>query len=158
MDDPTRILRAVRFEQASNFSIDKRTMELLLEARPLVERVSGDRLRHELNHILVSSTASKIMHRLQSLEMLQTIHPALYWDEWLTSKQHLLENLEPDPIWLLDEWDDPLIFKRNLAYVLWFMRLPESNLQQVVNRLKLSLGLSKDVQTANRLFQDRDLI
>ncbi len=66
VDDPTRILRAVRFEQRFAFRIEQRTMQLLLEARTLIERLSGDRIRHELNHILASSFAPQIISRLQS--------------------------------------------------------------------------------------------
>ena len=49
VDDPTRMMRAIRFEQRFGFKIDQRTLQLIDEARPLVRQVSGDRLRHELN-------------------------------------------------------------------------------------------------------------
>ena len=52
IDDPTRILRAVRFEQRFAFEIERRTRDLLMEGRSLINKVSGDRLRHELDHIL----------------------------------------------------------------------------------------------------------
>ncbi|HSF82797.1 MAG TPA: CBS domain-containing protein, partial [Anaerolineales bacterium] len=53
VDDPTRILRAVRFEQRFDFSIEERTLQLMDEAVSLLDRVSGDRIRHELDHILI---------------------------------------------------------------------------------------------------------
>ena len=46
VDDPTRILRAIRFEQRFGYKIGDRTLELLTAALPLLDRVSGDRLRH----------------------------------------------------------------------------------------------------------------
>ena len=49
VDDPTRMLRAVRFEQRFDFHIEKRTLELMNEARPMLRQVSGDRLRHEFD-------------------------------------------------------------------------------------------------------------
>jgi tRNA nucleotidyltransferase (CCA-adding enzyme) len=52
VDDPTRMLRAVRFEQRFGFKIEERTLELLKEAITLIARVSGDRVRHELDHII----------------------------------------------------------------------------------------------------------
>ncbi len=77
VDDPTRILRAVRFEQRFAFSIEDRTMELLLEAKQLIDRLSGDRIRNELNHILVSDFAPQIMSRLNTLGLIEAIHPDL---------------------------------------------------------------------------------
>gem|GEM_PF-2524828 len=50
VEDPTRMLRAVRFEQRLGFRIEARTEELLRGALDLLDRVSGDRLRHELLH------------------------------------------------------------------------------------------------------------
>ena len=48
VDDPTRMLRAVRLEQRLGFKIEPRTEELIGHAVGLLERVSGDRMRHEL--------------------------------------------------------------------------------------------------------------
>jgi len=49
VDDPTRMLRAIRFEQRFRFDIEKRTLELFREATPLLGEVSGDRIRHEFD-------------------------------------------------------------------------------------------------------------
>jgi len=76
VDDPTRILRAVRFEQRFAFCIEDRTMQLLLEARPLIDRLSGDRIRHELNHILATSYAPQVLQRMHNLGILSAIHRA----------------------------------------------------------------------------------
>ena len=56
IDDPTRILRAIRFEQRYNFKIEPKTLKLLREANRLkmLERVSRERLRDELILILKS--------------------------------------------------------------------------------------------------------
>jgi hypothetical protein len=48
-DDPTRMLRAVRYEQRYGFAIESRTLQLMDEARPLVARLSAERIRHELD-------------------------------------------------------------------------------------------------------------
>ena len=86
IDDPTRILRAVRFEQRFAFAIEKRTLDLLLEANSLLGKVSGDRLRHELDHILSELNVVRMLARLQELGLLTVIHPALVWDEWLADR------------------------------------------------------------------------
>lgn len=154
VDDPTRILRAVRFEQRLNFSIDNRTMELLLEARPLVERLSGDRIRHELNHIFRDPMAAKIMRRLQNLELLEFIHPSLNWDEWLTNRLDEIKSIHPenypDPEKAYDLGD----LRNKLSYMLWMLRLNHDELTQVFKRLKLSMVLAKEIQAANRVYRN----
>ena len=68
VDDPTRLIRAVRFEQRFNFRIEDRTFQLMEEAKDLINQVSGDRLRHELNLILSESDPKPALLRLQELK------------------------------------------------------------------------------------------
>ena len=98
VDDPTRMLRAVRFEQRFGFRIEDRTLQLLCEALPLMNRVSGDRIRHELDHILDEDNAVQMLARLDDLSLLAAIHPDLVWDEWINDKitnQRLILGLHP---------------------------------------------------------------
>ena len=75
VDDPTRMLRAVRFEQRFSFSIEGRTCDLLLEALSLIGQISGDRIRHELDHIMDEDERVRMLDRLSELGMLKEIHP-----------------------------------------------------------------------------------
>lgn len=77
VDDATRLLRAVRFEQRFGFRLEQRTAELIRHARPLLQRVSGDRLRHELDLILKESQPERHLARLAELGLLAEIHPEL---------------------------------------------------------------------------------
>lgn len=54
IEDPTRILRAIRFEKRFDFQIEKRTMELMKETinNNYIEKVTGMRLREEFEKIL----------------------------------------------------------------------------------------------------------
>jgi tRNA nucleotidyltransferase (CCA-adding enzyme) len=153
VDDPTRILRAVRFEQRFAFRIEERTMQLLLEARSLIERLSGDRLRHELNNILDIAFAPQILSRLNSLGLLTAIHPALGWDEWLSSHIEALQDLENEPEWGVV--GDPKIVRRNLGYILWMIQLTPEQADPVTKRLKLSAQLSSVISAACGLWRDR---
>lgn len=155
VDDATRILRAVRFEQRFDFKIEARTMELLLEARPLIERLSGDRVRHELNHILDTRVVSQIMERLHNLGLLAAIHPALGWDDWLRRRFHDLANFHPEAGWALCRAEDTAEFRRFLGYTLWMMRLRPEQAQEVSLRLKLPAPLLKALQYACQLWQER---
>ncbi|RME54994.1 MAG: CBS domain-containing protein, partial [Caldilineae bacterium] len=77
VDDPTRILRAVRYEQRFDFHIEPRTLELLVDAVPLLDRVTPARIRHELDRILQEEAPEKALLRLDELGVLARIHPRL---------------------------------------------------------------------------------
>jgi len=154
VDDPTRILRAVRFEKRFSFRIGDRTLDLMLEARTLIERLSGDRIRHELNHILDLPQANRIIRRLNELSLLTDIHPELTWDEWLEERIRELEGLSPGEEWDLSDTDDGPDLKRNLAYVIWLIRLSSDQARSAAKRLKLSADLVRAVQSACQLWQE----
>ena len=79
VEDPTRILRAVRFEQRFGFRIEPRTEELIADARDLLARVSGPRIAHELFLIFQEAEPEKALRRLHDLGVLQHIHAALHY-------------------------------------------------------------------------------
>ena len=86
VEDPTRVLRAVRFEQRFGFKLDTRTAELLTDALDMLNRVSGERIRHELNLIFRESEPEKAMARLNALGVLKAIHPHLTFTAWHAAK------------------------------------------------------------------------
>lgn len=81
VDDPTRILRAVRYEQRFAFTIEPRTLELLRDAIELLDRVTPARIRHELERILQEEAPEKSIMRLHELGILAHIHPSLIFTE-----------------------------------------------------------------------------
>jgi len=156
VDDPTRILRAVRFEQRFGFRIDERTLELLHAALSLLDRVSGDRLRHELNSILQETHAAQTLARLDSLGILSAIHPELQWDEWLAARFDAVWQQDLPALWLPPERRAAGIDKSDLLYILWLLRLPSGQAINVSARLKLSSNLVKSIRAACHLWQTRE--
>jgi tRNA nucleotidyltransferase (CCA-adding enzyme) len=77
VEDPTRILRAVRFEQRLDFDIEERTAELIHDAVDLLSHVTGERLRNELFMLLKEGAPEKGLMRLDQLGALEQIHPSL---------------------------------------------------------------------------------
>jgi tRNA nucleotidyltransferase (CCA-adding enzyme) len=78
-DDPTRTLRAVRYEQRFGFVLEAASEGQLREAlaRGCMDAVSGDRLRHELELILKEECPGRALARAIDLGVLKAIHPAL---------------------------------------------------------------------------------
>jgi tRNA nucleotidyltransferase (CCA-adding enzyme) len=86
VEDPTRMLRAVRFEQRLGFRIEPRTEELIESALGLLDRVSGERIRQELTLILREEEPEKALCRLTELNVLAQIHPGLRCDSWVMER------------------------------------------------------------------------
>ncbi len=77
IEDPTRIMRAARFEQRLGFSIEARTAELIDNALAMLSRVTGERIRHELYLILREREPERVLSRLDGLRVLAQIHSRL---------------------------------------------------------------------------------
>lgn len=78
-DDPTRMLRAVRYEQRLDFQISDTTLSELKEALGAghVAAVTGDRWRQELQKIFDEDRAIEMLLQAMELGVLAAIHPAL---------------------------------------------------------------------------------
>lgn len=69
IDDPTRILRAIRFEQRYGFAIESNTLRLLKKASrmKMINKVGPQRLRDELILILKEGSPLKPLKRIKKL-------------------------------------------------------------------------------------------
>jgi tRNA nucleotidyltransferase (CCA-adding enzyme) len=155
VDDPTRMLRAVRFEQRFGFQIEERTLQLLKEALQLIDRVSGDRIRHELDHILDEDKSANMLARLDELKLLSAIHRDLKWDTWIANSIAALPAITSEAFqdWELENWE-PTELKRALGYILWLIRLSPERTRRVLSRLKLTRSLAEDAVAACRLWKE----
>ncbi len=144
VDDPTRMLRAVRYEQRYGFVIESRTRHLMVEARSLLEKLSAERVRHELDLILDEEKAPAMLARLAELDLLTAIHPTLP-----TSGFERLELVNASPPTL--DLPPP---KRTLAWLLWLVPLPPAQIRALSRRLRLSASLTKLLLAAAALRAD----
>lgn len=83
IDDPTRIFRAIRFEQRFGFQMDGSTEILLRKAlgMELVEELTSSRVRDEIILILSEPEPWKAVKRLTELGVTKILHPRLVIDE-----------------------------------------------------------------------------
>lgn len=79
VEDPTRILRAARFEVRFGFHLSRHAEQLIANAvrMGLLEKLPGARLSAELQLILQEARPFAILQRLQALGVLAAIHPRL---------------------------------------------------------------------------------
>ncbi len=77
VDDATRILRALRYEQRLGFQLEPDTKKLLCCDASMLKPLSGDRIRHEVELVLKEKEPEKVLCRADELGVLGRIYPAL---------------------------------------------------------------------------------
>lgn len=98
VEDPTRMLRAVRFSEKFGFKIGKHTLNLIKNSVRIdvFTHLSGPRLLDELKNILEEEAAYKPIRRLQELGLLGLIHRSILWD---SEREHFLERAVETITW-----------------------------------------------------------
>jgi tRNA nucleotidyltransferase (CCA-adding enzyme) len=134
-DDATRIWRGLRYEQRLNFQLETNTLELLKRDVPMLDTISGDRIRYEMECILQEECPEKVFRRAEELNVLHRLDPALKGDGWLTEKfeqarQLTAPNSPPFGLYLA-----------LLAY-----RLTEEESEHLISRLRLSKSVAQTLQ------------
>ena len=76
-DDPLRMMRCVRFATQLNFTIEDETFEALRRMADRIKIVSGERIKDELNKIILSPLPSRGFVDLQRCGLLNIILPEL---------------------------------------------------------------------------------
>jgi tRNA nucleotidyltransferase (CCA-adding enzyme) len=136
IEDPTRIMRAARFEQRLGFAIEARTAELIDNALGMLSRVTGERIRHELYLILRESEPERVLSRLEGLSVLTQIHPRLARDGGVWELFGSLRQILADGRWdVLPEEDGRPPAGLYLALLTY--HLSRSELEVLTDRLKI---------------------
>ena len=113
-DDPLRMMRCIRFATQLNFEIEQETFEALQRMADRIKIVSGERIKDELNKIIMAPHPSIGFEYLQRSGLLQIILPELSTLDIVEEKNgrkhknnfyHTLEVLEnvclhSDNLWL----------------------------------------------------------
>jgi tRNA nucleotidyltransferase (CCA-adding enzyme) len=78
-DDPTRIFRAIRFEQRFGFRLERTTVRLLAQAAStnLIQQLSGPRLQNEILLLFSERDPACAIARLAQLKLLRFLHRRL---------------------------------------------------------------------------------
>ena len=112
-DDPLRMMRCVRFATQLNFTIEDETFEALQRMADRIKIVSGERIKDELNKIILSPLPSRGFVDLQRCGLLNIILPELSALDIVEQKNgrahknnfyHTLEVLDNVSKWSDDLW------------------------------------------------------
>jgi len=87
VEDPTRVFRAIRFEQRFDFSIGKLTSGLIENAVKMnfFKRLSGRRVFAELRQILEEKNPIDAIKRLNEYDLLSVVHPSIEFNNQMIS-------------------------------------------------------------------------
>jgi tRNA nucleotidyltransferase (CCA-adding enzyme) len=164
VEDPTRVFRAIRFEQRFKFRISKLTLNLIQNAvrNNFFDRLSGPRLFQELKLILSEENPIPAIARLAELDLLKAIHPRLWFDE---GTRAMLERVRA-----VISWFDLLYlgekYEKWLVYFLGLVEpLTQDELKEMMARFKPSPKLAAAIvhgkeaadQALLKLFREEEL-
>lgn len=148
-DDPTRIFRAIRFEQRFKGRFEANTQRLLQAAAAtgLIDRLSGPRLCHEWFLLFAERDPSRVMDRLSRLKLLRFLHPQLQYGVHTRRTIHALPKV-------LTRWVKRFPTSRLDRSVLYLMALlegeRESIVEDVITRLMLSNEQARKVRMSGK--------
>lgn len=83
VEDPTRILRAIRFEQRFGFRLGKQAATLARNAvrMGLIQKLGGRRIFHEIQLILMEDNPTPALRRMAQFGLLAVISSQLHFDQ-----------------------------------------------------------------------------
>ena len=151
VEDPTRMLRAARLEQRLAFHIEIRTEELLRDALDLLDRVSGERIYHELHLIFREVMPERALRRLDGLGVLSQIHHDLSIDDWGVQRFKEMRSGLTNTPWASTR-------PKDVHYLgLLTFRLSDKTLDETVTRLRVrtqDVSVLKQLQLLKSLLPD----
>ena len=134
IDDPTRILRAVRLEQRLGFAIEPGTAELIADALPLLDRVTGERIRNEIELALTEADPVRVMARLDALGVLAHLGEGLSWRAETAAVFERIPAFADDPLWGETYRDGPAVF---YYFAVWLAPFDPPLPEEVGRRLRV---------------------
>lgn len=142
VDDPTRMVRAVRYGARLRFSLEQRTEELLLRDRHGLAGISGARRWKELRRLLEEEQPERALLWADRLGLLQGVHAALITDPWVAAVFIKARSLHRGPL--------PVLY-----FCLMAGRLSRGDITEVTHDLQLPTSFARPARDLLRL-QDRE--
>jgi tRNA nucleotidyltransferase (CCA-adding enzyme) len=144
VEDPTRVFRAIRFEQRFGFQIGKHTQNLMKNAVKVgfLERLSGGRVLSELILVLQEGDPLPALKRMRDFNLFHFLHPSLKFDE---QAEVLFEQIHHviswfDLLFLEQQYERWLIYFYGLIDL-----LKEEEKETLCQRLAMNTKLKKKV-------------
>lgn len=141
IDDPTRIFRAIRYAGRLGFALSPETKALIPAALHYVDKLSPERLRHELDLILAEDEFLAALQQFADLRVLSAVKPPLPWNASVRMRLIVLHQQVND-----------LESIRDLRWMLWLMDSSADEIRGFAKRLDFTSDLLKHALSASSLF------
>lgn len=156
-DDATRIWRSLRYAERLDFILEENTLRLLQENIDMLDTISGDRIRYEVECILREECPGRIFNRAQEMGVLAKLHPSLRAGTWLTSKFNEARQVTSSghpPAGLYLALMTYYLTSEEMERVISFLRLPKplARILRDTNNLKLN-SLADPNLNPSRIYQ-----
>jgi len=142
IDDPTRILRAIRLEQRLGFAIEPGTAALIDDALPMLDRVTGERIRNEIELALREADPVRVMERLDELGVLAHLAPGLSWQSETARIFKRIPAMASDPLWGETYRASPAVF---FYFAVWLAPFPPPVPELMARRLRVRKATLEDL-------------
>jgi tRNA nucleotidyltransferase (CCA-adding enzyme) len=138
-DDPTRIFRAIRFEQRFGFRLERTTLRLLAQAAStnLIQQLSGPRLQNEILLLFAERDPVRAIARLARLKLSRFLHRSLSYTK---NVKRTVTAVSKALAWWVCRFPDSAI-DRPIVYL---MALSSEASQAVVATMIRRLALSRE--------------
>lgn len=154
VEDPTRIFRAVKYEQRYGFTIGFQTLHYIKSALDtgVLRDLKMERARDELIRLLKEDHVPRIIIRLSELNVFGFFFPSVQLDFEILETLYRLEKLLPELIEMVEQ-DKVRSWQLYLMVLLHQMSCEE--IRENMKRLHLPLELGEKVILAFKLWQEK---
>ncbi|WDN88331.1 tRNA nucleotidyltransferase (CCA-adding enzyme) [Desulfosarcina sp. BuS5] len=142
VEDPTRVFRAIRFEQRYGFTIGKLTSNLIENAvkMDIFKRLSGKRVFSELRQILQEDDPRPAIKRLAEYDLLKVIHKTIKLNQETVELLNSINNVL--------SWYDLLYLEESyMQWAVYFLALIRRSNQYVSDEICKKLELPPELNT-----------
>jgi tRNA nucleotidyltransferase (CCA-adding enzyme) len=149
-DDPTRIFRAIRFEQRFGFRLESATLRLLAQAAStnLIQRLSGPRLHNEILLLFAEHDPVRAIARLAQLKLLRFLHRRLSYTK---DVKRTVAAVPKALAWWVRRFPDSVIDRPIVYLMALSSEASQAVVATMIRRLALSREQARKVSTGGRL-------
>jgi tRNA nucleotidyltransferase (CCA-adding enzyme) len=152
-EDPARIIRAIRFEQRYDFTIEQSTEKFLKKAikEGLLSKIRKKRLSEEFFILLHEKKPVKVLKRMDELGVLSGIIPKFSLSDDLVKR---LEEVEE----ILIRWHERFpkeIINKSMIYIYYLLKLSDIRIKNVTKKIELN---SKNIKILENIIDEKELI
>ncbi len=145
-DDATRIWRSLRYEQRLDFKLEGDTLRLIKRDIPMLDTISGDRIRYELECVLQEEHPEKTIRRAEEIGILTKLHPSLKGNDWLAKKFKQARRVSLPGLPLVELYLALMTYplaKEETKHLISYLRLPKS----LARTLRDSISIKAKLQS-----------